>query len=151
MLHEAVDKTAAWIKETMHLRHAGMPPSTYRLHLEAPVETVEEIWGTMKFRAALCHLISHPPQLERFRSFHFDDVFVSCVRLILSGDPTVYLPCPIGTLEEFQEEIGRTSEDSKSLPRNDWWKFGWDHLHKSLDTSMVDVNAIHELYIDSPA
>jgi hypothetical protein len=61
------------------------------------------------------------------------------------------LPCPIGTLEEFEEEIGRTSEDLKSLPRNDWWEFGWDRLHKSLDTSMVDVNAIHELYIDSPA
>ena len=100
----------------MHLRHAGMPSSTYRLHLGAPVETVEEIWGTMKFRAALCHLITHSPQLKRFRSFHFDDVFVSCVRLILSGDPTVHLPCLIGTLEEFEEEIGCISEDLKSLP-----------------------------------
>ena len=76
---------------------------------------------------------------------------MSCVRLILSGDSTVHLPCPVGTLEEFEEDIGRISEDLNSLPRNLWEDYGIDLVERALDTSMVDVKAIYELCIDSPA
>jgi hypothetical protein len=127
-----VSKTIAWIKEAMHLRHAGMPPSAYRLHLEGPTKTVEGIWGTIKSCAALCHLTSHTRYHEMPWPIHYDDVLMSCVKLILSGDPTVHLPCPVGTLEEFEEEICCMSEELKSLPRDRWDDYGRNLFARNL-------------------
>lgn len=37
------------------------------------------------------------------------------------------------------------------MPRNLWEDYGIDLVERALDTSMVDVKAIYELCIDSPA
>jgi hypothetical protein len=158
-LLSAVQKTIDWINEALHLRHAGMPPSAYRLHFEAPMHTVENVWGTIKSLAACFRATAQVYDEAEMISSQFqhkidrESILVNSVRLILSGDPTVQLSCSTGTLQEFEEEIDRISSELRSMPRDGWEQYGYaaNLLDGDLDASGHDFRAIQELYADYPA
>ena len=112
---------------------------------------------TIKSFAALCDTtaqLHHEAEETPLRSQHIMDresLLVSSVRLIRSGDPTVQLSCPTGTLEEFEEEVHRVSEELRGKPRDAWQRFAESLLEGDLDALGCDFRAIQELYADHPA
>lgn len=163
-LSYATNRTIYWIHEALDLRHAGMPPSAYRLHLEAPIDIAQHVWNTIKSLAAWC--LANTRYLREARETPLTntniandnqglecDIFqerllVPNVRLLLSGDPTVQFPCPIGTLEEFEQEAGSISNALRGQPRDAWRQYGRNLLQGDLDASEYNLGPTQELYAD---
>ena len=163
-LPEAAYNTIHSINEAMNLRHAGMPLSAYRLHLEANTATTQRVWNAIKRLAALA--------FANQRRYHenedyvplFDEItpdnpefaynarqerrLVTSVRLILSGDPTVRLSCPTGTLEEFEEDAQRIGNELKHEHRSIWKYYAKKRVAGQLDAKDYDFTALEELYYD---
>ncbi|KAG9193879.1 hypothetical protein G6011_03914 [Alternaria panax] len=142
-LSEAVSRTKSWINEALHLRDAGMPPSAYRLHFEAPMETAEHVWGAIKSLAAFLHIVAQSSFASRelspwpVRKPDGDGMSVSSVQRILSEDFIVQFPCPMGTLGEFEEEIDRMRDVLRDETIETWWLYGQNLLAGELDTSWL--------------
>lgn len=149
----------------MNLRHAGMPSSAYCLHLEADTATAQRVWNAIKSLAALASANQrryhknedHVPLFTEITPNNPEFAYnarqerrlVTSIRLILSGDPTVRLSCPIGTLEEFEEDAQRIGNELKDEHRS-VWKY---HARKKLvvdelDAKDYDFTALEELYYD---
>jgi hypothetical protein len=79
-------------------------------------------------------------------AFSNPELLPASVRLILSGDSHVYLPCIIGTIVEFDEECAYISGLLGDRPREDWEA----HLEGVLDDPEVDFKAILSQYADYP-
>ena len=162
-LFRAVFKIIDWIIEAMDLRHAGMPPFAYALHLEANVKTAQRVWNAIKSLAALSlaykrqyHQTDNPPSLRSafpeayYLSFEkrHEWRLVTSVRLILSGDSTVRLSCPIGSLKEFEEEAYRIGTELGGQPKYAWKSYAKSLVQGELDTEDYDFTPLHELYHD---
>ncbi|KAI4944049.1 hypothetical protein J4E91_008904 [Alternaria rosae] len=141
-----------------------MPLPAYSLHLEANFDTAQRVWNAIKSLAALAlanqrrhHKIEDSAANFTETTFNNHEVdfsghqerrFVTSVRQILSGDPTVVLPCPIGTLEEFEEETHRIGNELKDQPTDAWKRYAKSVVEGYLDTEDYDFTALEELYYD---
>ena len=158
-LSSAAYATMYWIIEAMDLRHAGMPSSAYSLHLEANVATAQRVWNAIKSLAALSLAnsrryddIADPSLIGPENELDFSGCqerrLVTSVRLILSGDPTVQLSCPVGSLEEFEEEAHRIGNQLKDQPGDAWKLHARILVQGNLDTLDYDFAVLEELYYD---
>jgi len=165
-LSRATRKTIHWIDEAMGLRYAGMPSSAYSLYLEANVDTARRVWNAIKSLAALAlanqrrfhnpedpsHISTEKrakdPELDLSASGFRERRFIRSVQLIISGDPTVRLSCPIGTLEELEEMADRMANELKDQPIDTWRRYAKSLVQGVLDTEDYDFTPLHELYHD---
>jgi len=147
----------------MDLRHAGMPLSTYSLHLEANTNTAQRIWNAIRALAALSlawlhntydieysspiSIVTVPKENLDFDT-RINNRLIISVQLILSGSSTVRLSCPTGTLEEFEEEARCVGDKLKNEPRDAWLTYAESLVQGDLDPSDYDFTALDELYAD---
>ena len=157
-LPEAAYNTIHWINEAMNLRHAGMPLSAYRLHLEANTATaIKRLAALASANQRRYHENEdYVPLFDEITSDNPEFAYnarqerrlVTSVRLILSGDPTVRLSCPTGTLEEFEEDAQRIGNELKHEHRSIWKYYAKKRVAGQLDAKDYDFTALEELYYD---
>jgi hypothetical protein len=87
---------------------------------------------------------------EEDAAFSNPELLPTSVRLILSGDSHVRLPCIIGTIVEFDEECAYISSLLGDRPREDWEAHRDTILEGVLDDPQVDHKAIQSQYADYP-
>jgi hypothetical protein len=156
-----------WINEAVDVSSVGTKRPSLTTRFEGPYDTVQLIWNKVKLVAALysaamtCTQNQSRPfptwdelamafSNEDDAAFSNPELLPASVRLILSGDSHVHLPCIIGTVVEFDEECAYISDLLGDRPREDWEAHRDNILEGVLDDPKVDFKDILSQYADYP-
>jgi hypothetical protein len=167
MVSEAVLRTIVWINEAVDASSNGTKCPSLTTRFEGPYDTVQLIWNKVKSVAALYSAAMtctqnqsrpFPTRDELAMTFSNEDdaafsnpeLLPASVRLVLSGDAHLHLPCIIGTIIEFDEECAHVSGLLGDRPREDWEAHRDAILEGVLDDPGVDYKAILTQNADYP-